>query len=102
THRPVEPVPTAAFPVTFRNIRLTARSNWEDGVISGFAQVGVRYSRGANPQHGEEIMQILVALRNCGRLALSLCVSATVAVSATAQPAPPKPADAPTPPLIRP
>lgn len=47
-------------------------------------------------------MKILFALRNCGRLALSLCACATVAVSAAAQPAPPKPVDAPAPPVIRP
>lgn len=85
------------------NINLTAHSNWEDGAISGFAQVGVCYSHGASPQRGEELMQILVALRNCGRLALFLCASATVAVSAAAQPAPPTPADVPAaPPIIRP
>lgn len=48
-------------------------------------------------------MEILVALRNCGRLALALCAGTTVAVSVAAQPSPPKPADAPpAPPIIRP
>jgi hypothetical protein len=47
-------------------------------------------------------MQSLIALRNCGHVALSLCASLSVAVTAAAQPAPPTPADAPAPPVIRP